>query len=372
MSIRLSHSAAGTFQNCGKAYEFHYIKKIRPKVAKGALVFGSALDQALNAILTQDGDEFAIFDEHFTHAEVLGKKVYVPTYEEMVYAAADFDADILIESDIESIKDYFTEESRPTTSDLLDLISYLRSQKRKNGLDSFTAEEKQIYNLAHWTSLRRKGHLMLKAYMKKVMPRIKWVHSVQENVSVENEVGDKVVGVVDLVAEVYGHGMVILDNKTSASNYEEDSVRTSAQLALYTSILKDKYNTKNKAGFIVLNKNINKNKTKVCETCGHDGSGARHKTCANEIDGKRCGGIWKETVDPDVFIQFIVDTVPENTQNLVLENMDAIAESVKTGNFTRNLNTCHNYWGGPCPYLGLCYKGDMHGLVDTTKEKKDE
>jgi hypothetical protein len=106
-----------------------------------------------------------------------------------------------------------------------------------------------------------------------------------------------------------------------------------------------------------------KNRKKICSKCNHDGSGGRHKTCANEIEGKRCGGEWTETISPEVYVQFIIDEIPEQTENLVLENIADINTAIKTGHFTRNLSMCTNTYGGPCDYLFLCYKGKMDNLV---------
>ena len=122
-----------------------------------------------------------------------------------------------------------------------------------------------------------------------------------------------------------------------------------------------KYKTK-KAGFIVLSKNIIKNKTKTCIKCSFDGTGGKHKTCSNEINGKRCNGEWSETFSPEANVQFIIDEIPQQTEDLVLDNIDDINVAIKTNHFTRNLQSCNSNFG-PCDYIGYCYRGSMHGLV---------
>lgn len=370
MGTKISHSAVTKFQLCAKSYEYHYVKKIRPNVTSGALIFGSAFDNALNVLLMDQGrDAYAEFDKTFRFTKINDTDTYVPTAVNVVYANADFDADLVSSEDAEFLKTEITKILGKETSNYLELYDSLKTRKRADGFDSLSFDEKRVYNLCNWVCLRRKGHLMLDVYKRKVMPRIKKVHAIQEYVKLDNGAGDVLTGVVDLVAEIDGHGTVILDNKTSSMDYEADSVITSPQLSLYVHCLEAKYKTR-KAGYIVLKKQVMKNKKKVCSVCGHDGSGGRHKTCDNTVNGSRCGGAWNETIDPDIYVQVIVDSIPAKTEEIVLENIDVINESIKCGSFHRNLNSCTNYWGGNCPYLGLCYRGDMTGLTDLEKEKK--
>ena len=51
MPNKLSHSSANIFQDCPKKWEFWYKDRLRPKVQSAALLFGSALDGAITAIL---------------------------------------------------------------------------------------------------------------------------------------------------------------------------------------------------------------------------------------------------------------------------------------------------------------------------------
>jgi hypothetical protein len=370
MKTKLSHSQISKYQLCGKSYEYHYIHKIRPRVTSAALVFGSALDAALNVVLTEDEGNKAevLFERSFRFHHINNEQTYIPTCVDVVYANTDFDSDLLTEDDYNHIEEQTKEWELDGHTDPLETYKALSNKKKQSGFDSLSFDEKRFFNLLNWLSSRRKGLLMLNAYRKKVIPRLEKVHAVQEYVSLDNEVGDKIVGYVDLIADVKGVGTVILDNKTSAREYEEDSVLTSPQLSLYTHILKDKYNTR-LAGYIVMRKSVIKNRKKICSKCEYDGSGARHKTCNNVVEGVRCNGEWTETIDPDIHIQFITDSIPEKTEEIVLENTDVINESIKQGLFPRNLNSCTNYFGGNCPYLGLCYKGDMHGLLDVNKKK---
>ena len=93
-----------------------------------------------------------------------------------------------------------------------------------------------------------------------------------------------------------------------------------------------------------------------------DGTGQRHKTCDNVIDGKRCNAEWIETINPKAWIQIIINEIPKMTEDLVLENIDQINESIKSGIFIRNLQSCIMPWG-KCNFYEKCYKGKDTDLV---------
>jgi hypothetical protein len=353
MANRLSHSQVSKFQQCGKAYQFWYLDKIRPIKSRSALLFGSALDKAIGVLLEANGSGQTpeeVFDAYWLHQDINGEKTYLPDNISLVYAKTDFDKDLLTPEDYETIG-----LDRDRVLELVD-------KRIEVGYDNLSQDEKVSANVVFWHCLKHKGHYMIKAFREKVLPRLTKIHSTQEFIELDNG-QDKVIGYIDIVADVEGHDEpVVLDLKTSASQYESDSVLTSPQLSLYVHAVSEKYKTK-KAGYIVLNKNIIKNKTKTCTKCGYDGTGGKHKTCNNEAGGRRCNGEWKETFNPDVYVQFIIDKIPEATENLVLENIDDINVAIKTGHFTRNLSMCTNTFGGLCDYINLCYRGKMDGLT---------
>lgn len=371
MKTKLSHSQCQRYQLCGQAYKYHYQEKIRPSVFSAALAFGTALDDSLNILLTQpDKSAEDMFKDVFKTQKINNVSTFLPTSVHLVYAEADYDEELLTEEDIKEITGKIIElELNVPQASLFDVYQELRKKKKDKGFINLDNDEKVFYNLMNWYSLKNKGLLMLKAYRKKVLPKIEKVRAVQKYVALQNNEGDSIIGYVDLVADIKDVGTVILDNKTSSMEYEENAVLTSPQLSLYTHILEQEYNTR-KAGYIVLRKSVIKNRKKVCTKCKHDGSGSRAKTCDNTINGKRCGGEWNETIDPDIHIQFLVDEIPSKTEEIVINNFDEVNNAIKAGIFTRNFNSCHNTYGGPCPYLGLCFKDNMNGLVDLKKEEK--
>lgn len=357
MKLKLSHSQAQRHMMCQQNYKYHYIDRLRPTTMAASLIFGSAVDAGISALLSgKDSPEY-IFEQSFQNTTINDVATYVPTSIDVVYAAADYDHELLTEDD-------WREANNPTDKQLDSLFD----KKEQYGYAGLTDDEKRLFNLLSWLSLHRKGLLMLGAFRKKVVPKIKNVLALQEYIEIENQDGDAVVGYVDLVAEMHDGTIVVFDIKTSASEYAADSVLSSSQLALYVHALSSKYGTR-KAGFIVLRKQIAKNRKKKCSKCGNDGTGGRHKTCDAVVDDKRCNGSWIETLKPDVHVQILVNDMPERTENLVIENLDTINASIKTGCFTRNLTVCSNWYGQKCSYYSKCHKGKDDGLI-TVKERE--
>lgn len=360
---KLSHSAVSRYNMCGQNYKYHYIDRIRPTIHSAALVFGSAFDSAVNVLLTASEEEAeAVFESSFRENEINSVKVDIPTYERLIYSNSDFDIDLLISDDFEEIDQAIkTGKIKFKSRHHEESFNEIKVKKKLTGWDNVSSEEKVFYNYMNWLCLRRKGLLMIEAYRKQVMPKIINVLSVQEPINLDNGHGDVITGFVDLIAEIKGHGIVILDNKTSSMEYDKDSVLVSPQLSTYVHALGDKYNTR-KGGYIVVHKQVIKNTKKICKKCGNDGSGGRHDTCDAKIEGKRCHGEWERTFKPEIRIQFIIDEIPLQTENIVLENYDNVNNGIKNGVFPRNFSVCDNMYGSKCPYYNLCYYNKKDGL----------
>ena len=380
MSNRLSHSAASKFQECPKAYDFHYNLKLRSKTTSGALLFGSALDAALTTLMKaqmhkggdyedasfKEKDPYKTFGYMFRFQDINGQQEYLTTSTKVVYSNSDFDKDLLQEEDYKKIQEILKEEN---VEALFEKALELKNQFGWKHLDE---KYKKIINVFNWFSLYRKGICMLDTVHKEILPNIEQVLGVQEYVKLENNEGDSVIGYVDLICKWKGiEKPVILDFKTSSMIYDRDAVLVSPQLTLYMHALSTKYQDTRFAGFIVLNKHIRKNKTKICSVCNADASGTTVKTCANEIDGKRCKGELNITIKPEVFVQTLINEIPERTEEIILGNMDDINKMIKAGIFSRNLNSCiKNY--GKCVYYEKCYRNSDEDLIDLSKEKKNE
>lgn len=181
-----------------------------------------------------------------------------------------------------------------------------------------------------WISLKRKGLMILEAYQKQILPRIKEVKFVQKDIKLDNAFGDSFVGFVDFCA-VWEDGRTILfDNKTSSVKYAEDSAITSEQLATYFEANKDDVKI-DAVGYIVLPKKIRKQKL------------------------------------PLVPIEVIIGEVDEKVINDTFLMYDSVLNGIKLGNFdcTRQdeEGCCSMPW--PCPYKTYCESNgkDLTGLV---------
>lgn len=370
MANRLSHSAVTHFARCPQSYKYHYIERLRHVNQSAALLMGSAIDKATEFLMQNPtGDAVSVFLKHWNFAEINNVETYLPEATNIVYAESDFDDDLLspedwtkIQTVIESAYEDSPQESPQT------FVSKIYGIKGNVGFDNLSQQMKKILNYANWLSLRAKGILMLKAVERDFLPNITKIHSTQEKIELTNE-EDSIIGYVDLVASWKGYDKpIILDVKTSARKYDEkNSVIMSPQLSLYLHSLTEKYDNTRYAGYLVINKNIKKNRVKICSVCRYDGSGARHKTCSNEIEGKRCGGEWKETMNCEATTQVIIDKIPEQTENIVMENMGLINESIKNGVFHRNLNACLQPF--PCTFVEKCYRDSNKDLIVVENKK---
>lgn len=359
-NTRLSHSAVTKFQSCPKSYEFHYIDRIRPKNSSAALLFGSAVDVAVTALVNPADVSKRTPEEIFVDTWTIGTlnslPVFIPTCTDIVYSDSDGDKDLLTK---EAIKDLETKYTTGWEHRLDDVIK----RKKTVGFNGLSKDDKIILNEYNWHCLHRKGLLMVDAVRTQILPKIQTILGTQVEVALENSEGDKVTGFADMVCTFEGYAEpIVFDFKTSSIDYEHDSVLTSPQLSLYVHALSDKYNNTRNAGYIVLHKRIIKNKTKVCGTCSYDGTGHRHATCNNIVNEERCNGEWIEAIAPEVRIQVIVSEVPKLTEDLVLQNIDEINTAIKQGTFIRNLGSCMGKFG-KCPYFNKCYLGSDEGLV---------
>jgi rubrerythrin len=343
---------------CGHSHYLHYKKRLRPTTSSAALLVGSALDEAINAILEGSGDPMAAFLSKWEKAFINGKEEYLPTSTRIVYAEADFDSEILTEKDKLQLSEYLKSNLPSYDSTfVLDAFQAIK-QIKKNPYKKWTEEENKYYNLACWLSWTRKAEYIMDAYKSEVMPKIKKVVAVQKKIEMTNGDGDAVEGFIDLIAEWEDGKTYILDNKSSAREYAEDSPSTKPQLHLYA-IAENNPNV----GFIVYLKNLEKNRIKVCKKCGHTGEG-RHKSCDNTVDDSRCGGEWDERISPKAKIQILLGSTNPVLEELVLENINDVNKMLKNDIYAKNLNACDNWYGGQCPYYKACHNKDNTGLEE--------
>lgn len=329
MPLKLSHSGKNKYISCSESFRLHYIERIRSQSTGSALIFGANMDLALNLMLLNKDKETALAD-----------------------SIKEFETNWLPHKDNPNI-DYFKSDFD------IDLIDIETSD-------------------GNWHSLYRKAGFLLSAYHRDILPQIKEVIEVQKSVELLDDEGNNFNGIIDAIVRLQDGRVVVMDNKTSASKYEKDSVAKSDQLAIYQEILNikeqdpaDPWKYKIEAcAYAVMSKKLNKKTIKTCQSCGNV-SEKGHKLCDAIINKKRCNGTWSEVKEFSANTQFIVGTITEEFVESVLEQATAVKNNIEDGVFEKNYDACNFMFGKPCVYRGLCYNGDMHGLVQIPERKEN-
>jgi RecB family exonuclease len=251
------------YDNCSLCFKLHYRVGVRPKKVKSYFLFGGVIDKALNDLLTVKSLPYA--------RETLNRE-WIKAKEE-------------------------------------NEIEYSKSDQDGSDKDP-------------WEALLEKGYILLDAYNKQVLPKVKKVLAIQEPVSLKNSEGDEITGFLDIIVEWEDGKVYLLDHKTSSVKYAEDSARKSPQLALYHYIAKDKYKIDG-VGYIVLPKKLRKKA-------------------------------------PYVDIQIILDKLEEGLEDKTVENFDRINTLISNKVFDKKHNPNGKY--GPCPY-STYYEGNPDFLI---------
>lgn len=311
---KLSNSAVDKYIECSYCYFLHYVQRIRPVRQKSALLFGAALDNALNELLLNK-------DSMTKDPLIAAKSVFYKHWSNVNSELTDFS-----KSDLDE-----------------ELVEF----NEKNGYP-------RIENNPTHRSLMYKGMLFIEQYYKEILPKIKKVISVQEPVSLKNTDGDEITGILDLIVEWKDGKTYLMDNKSSSVKYAVDSAKTGQQLPLYYYIAKDKYKLDG-IGYIVMSKKINKNKVKKCKKCNNTCE-TTHKNCpiiyreALTLKEHRCNGEFEITINPSVDISIILNQVDESDEKRVIETFDMVNQKIINGEFSNEHPTTKNKYFQWCPY----------------------
>lgn len=326
-----------------------------------ALIYGSALDQALNALLLNIEDPYKVFEKHMTFAEVnkRGQLESVPEHTRLVYAEKDLQQKLLDEKDFANIRIKANQLDIPYRDSF---VAEFLHKKAAKGLSNLPENEIKLYNYINWKCLLKKGNVTLDSYIKEVKPLIKNVLSVQEKIESVNQDGDTLLGFADLVLEMNDGKRVLFDHKTSSFEYSPDSASHSSQLTLYYHFLKEKYNLTH-VGYIVMLKRMKDVAKKTCTSCGHSIT-SRAKTCDNMLDGLRCAGEISEGTDFVCPIQVITAEVNPNTAQLVIDSFDGTNKLIKSEDFSPNLESCVSFGGLVCDYYQVCHKNNYRDIEE--------
>lgn len=350
--IYLPHSARNKYDHCPRLYFLHYKERIRPVENNSTLFFGIAVDGAAEEYLkTRDKDKCRVkFTELWSSQEKDGVTTTIKGSAEITYSKNDLDLELIPESYHQSL---VKDTSFKTLSDLV-----------KDGRDKGRIAD------ANWYSLYYKAKYMLAGFMEWVDHNVEEVLGTQVAIELEDAEGNKVPGLADFVIKLKGYDKpVLIDLKTSARFYERGSVKESEQLALYYFYLKQaKFPDMERAAYLVLNKQIKKNRKKTCLKCGHVTTG-REQTCAEGGKGKsRCNGDFSIDISPEAVVQYIHDEIPEEFIQATIEKFNICVADIKAEKFEHNWKGCDSYYGRECPYKKYCQTGCMDGLVK--KERK--
>jgi hypothetical protein len=359
-SYPLSVSAYVLYMECAFKFFLERILGLRPIVQMSYLVFGTAVDKGCNVLLAGG----SILEACQTLESELNRLLHEP----FDFIADDYDGELLDEHIKESLLNKMKELG--SKSDNVDEIASVLMSRGYTG--RVGNQNKALAILCH-ASLLVKGMLALRAFELQVLPMITKVEGVQVEINWKDEKGNSFKGFLDVPAELKGYGSVIGDNKTSSNalrDYGPDSVRKSFQLAIYAGVT-----GKTKGAYFVMEKKIKKNRVKTCVECGNV-SVSTHKTCNAETEGKRCGGEWTETVDPECKITIVVDDIPKDQIDISQKALTSVAEAVKAGCYPMNLNSCTKTYGFGdkafevrCPFYNYCRTGSMEGLKKREERK---
>ncbi len=343
---KLSKSACEKWMSCPASFDYYYNQQIRPIKTGSALMFGSGMDSALNELLLPSG--IAPMDAY---------RATVDQYElgKVLYSAKDFDFDLLTDERKAALLPKLNANGYPGDN-IDELFTALRSKVEYG--ETLSENQERVLCLIYRDVFEAKAELMVEAYRTHVLPNISEVYNVQKRAGP---------GVLDATVEWIGRGKIIIDNKTSSRRYSDSSVETSVQFAMYSA--EEKIND---CAYVVLLKDINKNKQKACSICGHVGKGS-HKTCDAPINaslalktdreaGKRCGGEWKISIAPECEIQVVHGTITPEAQAVAAELQEQVQRAVDAKIFPCNVAQCHSQFGKACDYRNLKWKNDMTGL----------
>lgn len=208
--IRLSNSALDQYARCPKSYYFRYIENLKADVTNSPLLYGIAIDGALNYILEciKDKKEYSL-DE--------AKRLFV-----------------------ESMKSW-SHQNR---------LSFFKSEVPEELGKDYDEESSDVQE-AVWDLIVQRGLSSIEVYCKEIVPQIDEIISIQEKKVITNAEGHQLVFVLDFIAKMKDGRTVLMDNKTSSARYSKNSVKDSQQLSIYL----EQYPEIRYAGYCVLIKN---------------------------------------------------------------------------------------------------------------------
>jgi hypothetical protein len=213
--MKISHSKVELYNTCPAKYKFRYIDKLDVDKTFTPLLFGSAIDQALNYVLIQTKDKKPV---------------------DIVEAKRIFNAEM----------DKWHGQNE---------LAYFKYELPEDQVIEGDDEGNQVRAHRH---LKTIGEKMLDTYVAEILPLFDEVIDVQITKNIKNEEDDELILVVDFVAKLKDGRVVTFDNKTTGDvkkNYPKNSVQKSQQLSIYA-----EFADNNLAGYIAMQKKLKDDK----------------------------------------------------------------------------------------------------------------
>lgn len=355
--LNISYSSTSCWKRCPEMFRLQYVLGVQAREEGASLVFGIALDNAINKLL------LAIKNNNPIPSAESIKQIFVesekgwrqalnnPKYK---YTKADFDAKVLKQEDWTLIN-HFEKELGVS-------LEQARKAFNQKAFKRMSQQEDLLYCKAAWLSMKNKGFLMIEAFIKDILPQITEVISLQHKI--EGRVGEsKLVGYIDLICKLKQYDKpVVIDLKTAAMSYDNDSVYLSEQLILYLLYAGKQLNT-TLAGFCVLLKGISSNI--FCSICGQKKT-TQHKTCNAVINGVRCNGEWSEV--PIALTQLLINNISEDIQQKFAADLANLTSLMESGLYYMNRDSCKDF--GLCKYYGLCHFKNLDEYIWKSEQDK--
>jgi hypothetical protein len=189
---RISNSKLDLYQLCPKKFYFKYIEKLKADVTRTPLLFGTAMDAALNYILEciKDKKEWC---------QGKAKDIFV------------------------------TEMHKWDGQNTLDFFKNEVPEELQDSIDPDNKEHQEVV----FDNIVQRGLACIDIYITNILPEIEEVIEVQKRGELSNEEGDIFEFVVDAVVKLKDGRTVLLDNKTASAKYKKKAVIESQQLSLY-------------------------------------------------------------------------------------------------------------------------------------------
>jgi hypothetical protein len=298
------------YMTCPMSFKLHYHDKIRPIDTTSALIVGSIIDDILNDTLETNTVDLSNMYKKMTEYSLRT---------DIIWDKKDYDPLLLSNEDKSVLLKDCNSVGYPGT-DVDSLMSDLFKIAGRNGIhySKLSKKQKTCISICSSYSMTKKIELMVDAYVKTIIPKIKNPRRIQNEVTD----GKHVRGYIDFIADIDGVE-ILLDNKTTKNKYTQYQIDSSIQLKLYSNLT-----SIYKVGYIVINKEIK-----------HlmNGPKVDIQIMIFDVDPGECKDVYNEVKSVDI-----------------IANEKMITP--------KNLTSCHKIFGKPCVYLEYCKNKNMEGL----------